>query len=400
MSARHSLGRRLSYAMRCLPGYAWQRLTRRESRGPVHMMIAIADHFEPAIQPGSGANRAPYDIQEQRLEEWCRDYPKAVERWRDQEGRPLVHTHFYPAEQYDPSNRQDRALLDRLAEFCHDGWGEAEIHLHHGLESPDTADNTRGALLQFRQALEERGCLSYWNGRGTPRYAFVHGNFALANSAAGQFCGVDEEMQVLSETGCFADFTLPTNVFNRAQTAKINSLYECEPPLNRRAAHAKGRDLRRGAAPELFPLIVQGPWMLDLDRSARSGVGRIENGALTDVNPPSVRRLQLWKEAAVVVRGRPDWIFVKLHCHGMDPTQREAVWGAAMQLFLRELVEGAAARQETLHFVSAREMVNIALAACDGREGNPGEFRDYRLKLLRASERRQSESSQRLVVRG
>jgi hypothetical protein len=33
-----------------------------------------------------------------------------------------------------------------------------------------------------------------------------------------------------------------------------------------------------------------------------------------------------------------------------------------------------------LHFVTAREMTNILLAACDGRDGNPGSYRDYRLK--------------------
>jgi hypothetical protein len=28
-------------------------------------------------------------------------------------------------------------------------------------------------------------------------------------------------------------------------------------------------------------------------------------------------------------------------------------------------------------------MANIILAACDGKEGNPGEYRDYRFKLFR-----------------
>jgi hypothetical protein len=28
-------------------------------------------------------------------------------------------------------------------------------------------------------------------------------------------------------------------------------------------------------------------------------------------------------------------------------------------------------------------MVNIILAACDGKEGNPGNYRDYRLKRAR-----------------
>ena len=55
--------------------------------------------------------------------------------------------------------------------------------------------------------------------------------------------------------------------------------------------------------------------------------------------------------------------------------------GTPMQRFLAEFVEGARDRNEVIHFVTAREMVNMILAACDGREGNPGEYRDYRLKL-------------------
>jgi hypothetical protein len=35
--------------------------------------------------------------------------------------------------------------------------------------------------------------------------------------------------------------------------------------------------------------------------------------------------------------------------------------------------------------VSAREMANVILAACDGHEGNPGDYRDYRLKRVRPS---------------
>ena len=69
----------------------------------------------------------------------------------------------------------------------------------------------------------------------------------------------------------------------------------------------------------------------------------------------------------------------------MDPTQKDAVIGEPFCNFLEEFVAGAAERKETLHFVTAREMANIALAACDGREGNPGDYRDYRFKLLRSA---------------
>ena len=57
--------------------------------------------------------------------------------------------------------------------------------------------------------------------------------------------------------------------------------------------------------------------------------------------------------------------------------------GEFMQRFLSELTEGAKERREIIHFVTARQMVNIIWAACDGREGNPGDYRDYRLKLAR-----------------
>jgi hypothetical protein len=372
---RKRLVQKLSYG-RWLPSYAWQRLIRRAPSGEVHLIVALADHFEPAILPENPRSRAPFSEQERRVEHWCFEYPRAVDRWRDHEGRPLVHTYFYPAEQYD------RSLLDRIAEHCHGGWGEIEIHLHHGVDAPDTAENTRRQLVEFRDALViHHGSLCFMDGSHQPRYAFVHGNFALANAAGGYACGVDDEMQILADTGCYADFTLPAAPFHPAQIGKVNSLYECSLPLGAQAPHRKGRDLAVGRAPQIFPLNVQGPLMFDFDRHARNGVGRFENAALTGSNPPGLRRLGLWKKAAISVQHRPDWLFIKLHTHSMDPAQQEAVMGPPMKRFLTEFVEGARDRNEMIHFVTAREMVNIILAACDGREGNPGEYRDYRLKL-------------------
>ena len=378
-SLRPGLRQKLSYGLRVAPSYLRQCLTRRQARGPLHLMIAMADHFEPSIIPENGMLRAPSDEQERRLDLWCREYPRMADAWRDSDGHPFVHTYFYPAEQYD------RRLIQQLAEHTRSGWGEIEIHLHHGMVEPDTAENARRQLLEFRDALvSQHGCLSYLHGAGHPKYAFVHGNFALANSADGCFCGVDDEMQILAETGCYADFTLPTATFHPAQIAKTNSLYECTMPLNQRAPHRRGRDLVRGRSPQVFPLIVQGPLMFRVGPS-RPRIASFENGAITRRNPLSLSRLRLWKQAAISVRGKPDWLFIKLHCHGMDPTQRDVVLREPMREFLRELVEGAVQRDEILHFVSAREMVNIMLAACDGREGNPGEFRDYRFKRLRAT---------------
>jgi hypothetical protein len=392
--ARIGIRDKISYALRWLPNYAWQSLARRAPRGTAHLIISLADHFEPAFVPENGQARAPYDEQECRLESWCREYPKLFDTFRDADGFPFVHTYFYPAEQYE------RGLIDRLAQHCKSGWGEIETHLHHGVGSPDTAENTRRQLVEFRDALAfEHGCLSYLDGTGIPRYAFVHGNFALANSAGGRACGVDSEMQILAETGCYADLTLPTGAFHPAQTAKINSLYECGLPLDQRAPHRRGIDLRRGRTPHVFPLIVQGPLLPNLTLAKRRLT--IENGAITASSPANLRRLQLWKNASISVHGRPDWLFIKLHCHGMDPTQKDAMLGAPIQNFLRELTQGAHTRNEILHFVSAREMVNIMLAACDGRDGNPAEYRDYRLKRTsREVPNPLSDAKSQLIVRG
>jgi hypothetical protein len=370
------LALKLGHSLRWLPAYIGQRLTRSAPPRSAHLIVALADHFEPSIVPSEPRSFAHLDEQRARVERWCREYPKAVERWRDSDGRPFRHTYFFPAEQYD------KELLDRLADHCHQGWGEIEIHLHHGVDAPDTKEATRAALIEFRDRLAAHGCLSLWDGLGAPRYAFVHGNWALANSSGGRFCGVDDEMLLLSETGCYGDFTLPSAPAV-AQTAKINALYECGLPLSTRAPHRRGTPLQVGRGPRVFPLIMQGPLGVNFSRRiGRWPVPAIENAALTTVNPPSLNRLGLWRRAAITVQGRPDWIFIKLHCHGMDPRDEAAMVGAPLRQFLKDITERARRGGDPVHFVTTREMVNIALAACAGRSGNPGDYRDYRLRAI------------------
>jgi len=377
ISVRDSRLRKAARSSRWIPYYFWRRLVYQKPRvNPVHLIIGVADHFEPSFVPNvPHGTYVELGEQERRVERWCREYSTLIDPFRDHDGRPFRRTYFFPAEQ------SHRSVLERLAEHCAEGWGEIEIHLHHGVECADTAANTRRVILRFRDMLEKLGCLSRMDGVGAPRYAFVHGNWALANSGNGGACGVDNEMQILAETGCYGDFTLPSAP-DVSQVAKVNSLYECGLPMHQRAPHRRGSDLVVGRSPKVFPLMIQGPLVLDFENGGRAwSVPRIENSNLTTRNPPTMRRLNLWKDAAITVRGRPEWIFIKLHCHGMDPGNAIGLLGEPMRTFLRDLVEGSSAgRAYGLHFVTAREMVNIVLAACDGRTGDPGNYRDYRLK--------------------
>src|SRR5678816_2408224 len=175
------------------------------SNRPAHLIFVVANHFEPGLgQPAL-----------KRVEAWCKLARATGDAVRDHDGTRFRHTNFFPAEQYE------RALLEMLADLQATGHGEVEVHLHHGIDHPDTAANTRRLLTEFRDLLAcEHGCLSHDGLSTQPRYAFVHGNWALANSAGGRFCGVDEEMEILAETGCYADFTLPSVPF-QSQVRRI-----------------------------------------------------------------------------------------------------------------------------------------------------------------------------------
>jgi hypothetical protein len=372
MKAAFSVARRLAKVpatFRWLPAYLAQRtFMKPHIAKPFHLVMALADHFEPYIVPQNPNAVLSQKDQLSRVQDWCERYRRLFQSHRDSCGMPFRHTYFYAAEHSDPE------ILAVLAEHCKQGWGEIEIHLHHGVTAPDTADNTRELLMRFRDFLANIGCLSRLNGAGPPRYAFIHGNWALANSAGGRYCGVDSEMAILSETGCYADFTLPSAP-SRGQVPKINALYECKGRLNMRAPHWRGRDLRWGIYPTIFPIIIQGPLMIDWGTHGRF-FPALENSALTAIHPPTLRRCRLWTSAGITVQGRPDWVFVKLNCHGMDPRDTEALLGNPMLNFLGELAAAEKRGEFITHFVTAREMTNVILSACEGKTGNPGTFRN------------------------
>jgi len=211
-----------------------------EPSGKTHIVFLVANHWEP----GTGAQAIP------RVEKWMKMARETGHALRDRDGMPFRHTNFYPAEQYE------RPLLEMLSELQSEGFGEVEIHLHHGVDEPDTAANTRRVLEEFRDTLAEaHKCLSR-EGPGTPvKYAFVHGNWALANSAGGRWCGVDSEMKILAETGCYADFTLPS-VPHQSQVSRINAIYTCGHQLEQSRPHRSGPDVVVGTQPAL-PIIFR-----------------------------------------------------------------------------------------------------------------------------------------------
>jgi hypothetical protein len=353
---------------RWLPSYVRDLPRRRAPRAyeDVHLLLCVADHYEPK------EDYAPPQRCWSRVRRWVEGYPQRLGAFRDSDGRPPRHTFFYPVEEYEP------AYLDALADLCRKGFGEVEVHLHH---DGDTADNLRATLRDFTELLSRRhGLLSRRRRTGALAYGFIHGNWALDNSRPdGRFCGVNNELDVLRETGCYADFTLPSAP-SAAQTRTINRIYYAiDDPLHP-CSHDTGIEAGTATPPANGLLLIQGPLLLDWRRRKFGLLPRLENACLQGSQPPSLRRLDLWLRARVQVPSRPDWFFVKLHTHGANEINHEALLGEAMARFHDDLARRA--RENPLfhyHYVTARETYNLVKAAEAGWKGSVADALDFDL---------------------
>ncbi|MGY0557203.1 right-handed parallel beta-helix repeat-containing protein [Lysobacter sp. A421] len=345
---------------------------RQDWREPVpagttrHLLFCFVDHYEPAWQkPGLAVERA-------RVARWRQDLPALCAHHRDADGRAPVHTFFYPEEEYRPEH------INALVELCRQGLGEIEIHLHH---DDDTEAGLREKLSRFTEVLASRhDALPRDPFTGQPRWAFIHGNWALDNChPSGRHCGVDNELAVLREQGCYADFTLPAAP-DPCQTRTINRIYYAKGDPGRKKSHDTGVPVRAGGVEQGDLMIIQGPLGLRW-RSRKFGIfPRIENADVRAGCPPTRERIDGWVKTGIHVVGRPEWIVVKVHTHGAEDDDMETLLGSAMDdayAYMESRYNDG--HQWKLHYVSARETYNIIKAAERGHRGDPGRYRDFEI---------------------
>ncbi|KAB7622863.1 hypothetical protein [Alkalilimnicola sp. S0819] len=340
-----------------LPAY-WrqQRAWRAQSatcRGVVDVMVLVADHFEPARSEGERGV--------ERVREWCERYAAIVSSHRDSDGVAPQHTWFY---RYDYPNFD---CIRILSEYCYQGLGEIEFHLHHGHDSSEG----------FRQRLREG--VAWFAGAGAmvsaepdPRhyFAYVAGNWALDNGRRdARYSGVNNELELLREAGCYADFTFPAFGCT-AQPHMANCLYYARDHPGPKS-YDRGRPLRVGGERWGDLLIFLGPLYIDWR------AGHIEYASLEDFTPYHGRRCDYWLAAGVHVLGQPNWRFIKLHTHAMQ--SRESFLGDQLHRLCADLERRFGRDGYRLHYVTAREAYNIAKAAEAGEQGDAGGFRDYLL---------------------
>ena len=356
MDVRDKLGFLVSVATHGIPSYVSASLRPRPR--PAHVLFCMVDHFEP------GTGHADPGTEKQRMAELASKYPALADAHADASGQFPRRTWFFPPHYHRHGN------LRKLVALCERGYGEIELHLHHGKTAPDTPENLRRTIGLCLRDYSRFGVFGMEGGR--QRYGFIHGDWALNNSLPdGRFCGVDSELSILQETGCYADLTFPS--CGRSNPVQINRIYYADVDRHWPKSYATGVLARAGAGPQAGLLMIQGPVRPVLVNGRPTFGDAIDNG-----RPPSRKLIDGWVATSIHVAGKPDWIIVKAHTHGA--VNGETVLGTPMHQAFSYLEaaynDGSA---YVLHYVTARELYNIIRAAEAGEVGDPDEYRDYRV---------------------
>lgn len=313
----------------------------------IHVYFCFVDHYEP-YEGGKDAQDA-----RARVTRWLEEYPGLAKAHTDSLGRHPQHSFFYPEEEYDAE------VLDLLARFREQDLGDVEVHLHH---DRDSAGNLLRLLTEFKTTLfEKHGFLRRDPATGEILFAFVHGNWALDNSAAnGKDCGVDNELDVLLEAGCCADMTMPSAP-SETQAKIINSIYAARGRPGQRKSYDRGRLLRVGDT--LQPgelLMVQGPLTLDWGNRKFGLLPKIESAEVSLDAPPRPERVRLWLDCGICLPGAENHLFIKVHTHGAQKSAMRMLFdqGGFARLWnaLEQEVKNRQGYQ--LHYVTAWQLVS------------------------------------------
>ena len=334
-----------------------------------HILFTICDHYEPFY------SKVDHKTAYSRVKKWIDCYQPIAEKHKDTFGNHPKHCFFYPEEEYK------KELLDLVSEICRNGYGETEIHLHH---DNDTAENLRKKLLDFKNILSDvHGLLARDITTHQIQYGFIHGNWALDNSRPdGRWCGVNNEIAVLQETGCYADFTMPSAPSD-TQTTIINSIYYAIGHPDKSKSHDTGIPAKAGTPNANGLLCIQGPLCPNM-RSRKFGIfPRIENGCLASNSGVDRNRISLWKGCNVHIHDRPDIVFIKLYCHGLKEKDMEFFFDkGGLDALYSNLERLSSENGNFLHYVSARNMFNIVKGLEENKDAQPQDLYDFRLRLV------------------
>lgn len=298
-----------------------------------HVWVALADHYEPFW------NRSDAQTARSRVNAWRKRWTQIAARNADA-ATPPRYTFFYPEEQYQPD------IVESLAAMARDGIADVEVHIHHDGEGRE--DLVRRISTFCRRLDEDHGLLR--KVAGQIRFGFIHGNWALDNSLpGGRCCGLSDEITLLRDLGCYADFTMPSGA-SPSQASTINTIYCCTDDPSAPKSYDRGVSVQSGKGITGDLTIIPGP--LGLRWRGRL-LPRMETGELAAYDPATAYRAKRWLDLAPRIG---EHSFLKLYTHGATESNLEMLLGRGLDDMFRFVREEADRRSARFHFVSTWEM--------------------------------------------
>jgi hypothetical protein len=317
-----------------LPGYIKDRLAVSDRKPAKRLWLLFADHFEPLWKGADERTGA------ERVARWTTRWPAIAAKFQDSTGSPPRYTFFYPEEEY----RQ--RLLEPLARMASDGIADVEVHLHHDGEGQQ---NFVDRICNFTDTLFSRhGLLRKVKGKLS--FGFIHGLWALDNSRPdGRFCGLNNELSLLRDLGCYADFTMPSGA-SPTQARLINTIYWALDDPEKPKSYDTGVPVTRGGEASGDLLMIPGPFGL---RWAQRLLPRIEYSELCSYDPATEYRVRRWLELAPRIG---DDIFLKLFTHGTQERHSQYLLEGGLEFTLSLITRECQRMGLDLHFATAWEM--------------------------------------------
>jgi len=239
---------------------------------------------------------------------------------------------------------------------------------------PDTPETLRTKILTCIDDYGKYGI--FCQPDSVPRFAFIHGDWSLDNSGGCELCGVNNELTILRECGCFADYTFPC--LTRSQPAMVNSIYYAIDDPDKPKSYNWGTPVVAGKeSPHNSLMIIQGIMGLRSDRNKKLKFA-IEYSDLDSDDPPTPERIDFWVKNSISIKGKTNWRFIKLHTHGGREMRWDAIFGTSADNSFEYLESRYNnGKDYILHYVTAREMFNIIKAAEIGKTGDPNDYRNF-----------------------
>jgi len=331
------------------PPYAWQRFVRilLPPPPPKNIWVTMADHFEPMWL------RPDFRTAQSRVDLWHHKWPAIADRCRrDSVGNPPRYTFFYPEEEYHPR------FIESLAEMVRFGIADVEVHLHHDGEG--RAEFIHRVRVFCARLHEHHGLLRYRQKKLA--FGFIHGNWALDNSRAdGRWCGLNDEIGILRDLGCYADFTMPSGD-SSTQARLINTIYYCTDDPDRPKSYDSGAPVSCGGNARGDLLMIPGPLGI---RWKDRWLPRLETGEVAAGNIATPYRVRRWIDLAPRIGTD---VFLKLYTHGAQEANSAVLLQDGLETAFNLLLQEAERRSCKLFFVSAWQMYLAIEAVCSEQD--------------------------------